>query len=468
MAACDTDKERPVILVCGPKGSGKSTFCRTLINAILTQSKGEPQSSSLDLLKKSTVALLDIDPGQPEYALPGEIALVEVQHCILGPPFTHPEIDQSNGSRIVQLQCYGNLSPKEDPAHYLDCVLTIYDSYRNLMNLRGNLPTIINCSGWTQGGGLELLVQLIQRLYVSNVVYMSDGGGPEDVMGTLAKLCSNKSTRLHPLSSTPMHAMTRTAAELRMMQTLSYFHLAEPEAGELRWNYKALQEMAPTVIHYSGPKQCILAVMILGDEQDPKSFETILDGCLVEIVVIDNESALPEVETAIVEEASQNPDDHEDTPDHLYHPSILRSPTFIPYIPAKDHTVRPLPPKYTHSIGQALIRSINTQNHEFHLLMPLHFVMPRIRQNLKQKIVLVRGKLDTPIWAYREPLQLDRARRRRREEHSGIKEGKDEDELEDFAKEKPWASVAGGKRSAGEKKRSGRRDLKYRSQAEGE
>lgn len=427
------------------------------------------QSSSVESTTDSTVPFFDIDPGQPEYVVPGQIALIELQNCNLGPPYTHPEVDQSSGSRIVQLQCYSSLSPKSDSAHYLDCVSKLYDSYCSPLGPHGNLPTVINCSGWVQAGGLELLVQLVRRLHVSDIVYISDGSGLEEMMGAFAEPCSNKSTRLHTVNSISPRAVLRTAAELRTMQTLSYFHLAEPEAGELRWTDRPLQEMAPTVVHYSGPEQCILAVMILGDEQNPDFFETILEGCLVDIVVIENDLALPDFEDAYDGNESQKSEDHGDTPEHLYHPSVRRSRTLIPYVPAKSHTVRPLPPKYTHSVGQALIRSIDTKEHQFHLLMPVHFVMPRIRQHLKQKIVLVRGELDTPVWAYKEPIERDKARRRRREKYRGTKEeGVNSEGIKPFPQEAPWVSLVEGRRSAGSKKRSGRRDLRYRSQAKGE
>ena len=410
------------------------------------------------------MALLDIDPGQPEFASPGQLSLVELQVYNFGPPFTHPVI-ADKGGRIIQLQCYGSLSPKDDPTHYLDCVLKLYESYHNLQNLHRSVPLVVNCSGWTQGGGLELLTRLIQRLSVSDVLFMSNSGGLEDVLDSLADVCS-KTRNFHAISSCPPHFNMRTSTELRIMQTLSYFHLAEPEAGELRWNYEPLQEMIPTVIQYSGSKQCILAVMVLGDEQDPKLLETLLCGCLVDIVVVEDDAALPKWEIPTIEDEPSTPRSENDTPEHLQHPCVLRNPAYIPYIPAENRTVRPLSPKYVQSLGQALVRSIDTANHQFHLVLPKNFVLPRIHQLHKPKIILVRGKLDTPVWAYKEPLELDKARLRRKEEHLAVKDDLDEVSVKDSVEETPWASLYEGKRSAGGKKRSSRRDLKYRSQVE--
>ena len=454
----------PVILVCGPKSSGKSTFCRTLTNAILTRRENQPSSDPWGRPQKATVALLDIDPGQPEFSLPGQLLLVKLQACNLGPPFVHPVINDERG-RIIQLQSYGSISPKDDPPHYLDCVLKLYQSYRDLLHSHRDLPLVVNCSGWLQGGGLERQVQLIQLFEPSDVVYISDGGGQEDVIGSLAAACSTKTANFHTLSSVPLRFNLRTAAELRVMQTLSYFHLADPEAGELRWSHKPLHEVAPFVVQYSGPQQCVFAVMILGDEQDPRFFETVLSGCLVDLVLVDDDAALPKGNERTIGGELQTSHGKSGTPEYLQHPCILRSPTSIPYIPAKNRAVRPLSPKYTQCLGQALIRSIDTKNHQFHLLMPEHFVLPRLRQLEKPKIVLVRGKLETPVWAYKEPFELDKARRRRREEHLRVKEEEGADELMNNWKGTPWASVSEGKRSAGGRKRSGRRDLKYRSQS---
>lgn len=66
-----------VTLICGPKGVGKSSFLRFLINGLLTNSLC------------SSVAVLDCDLGQPEFTLPGLVSLCLVYKPVFGPPFTH-------------------------------------------------------------------------------------------------------------------------------------------------------------------------------------------------------------------------------------------------------------------------------------------------------------------------------------------------------------------------------------------
>jgi hypothetical protein len=63
-AVADASQQRPargvgpaVVAVCGPKGSGKSSFCRALVNALLSCGHG-------------AVVYLDTDCGQPEFTPP--------------------------------------------------------------------------------------------------------------------------------------------------------------------------------------------------------------------------------------------------------------------------------------------------------------------------------------------------------------------------------------------------------------
>jgi len=62
-------------VVCGGKGMGKSTFVRFLVNR------------SLPVFGE--VVCLDLDPGQPEFTIPGCVSAVIVKQPLLGPSFTH-------------------------------------------------------------------------------------------------------------------------------------------------------------------------------------------------------------------------------------------------------------------------------------------------------------------------------------------------------------------------------------------
>lgn len=61
-------------IVCGGKGAGKSTFLRFYVN---------------QLLSNGPVLVIDLDPGQCEFTVPGNISATVVDEPLLGPNFTH-------------------------------------------------------------------------------------------------------------------------------------------------------------------------------------------------------------------------------------------------------------------------------------------------------------------------------------------------------------------------------------------
>lgn len=452
--------ERPLaIMVCGPKGAGKSTFCRILANALLQKKR---VLGIRDVQDDECVAFLDLDPGQPEYSPPGELSLLRLQSWNLGPPYTHPT---SGFNTVVRAHHFGHISPRDDPKQYYRCALNLFDHYRSMASDYKSCPLVINSTGWVQGNGLELLSALVQDLGLTDVVYMSTSG-PEDVIDTLQGATSRSDVTFHQLVSQASDFATRTAGDLRMMQTLSYFHMSESEGKyrETRWSPLPLTGVAPLVIHYAGPNQAILAVAVLGDGAKIKFLDTfldnILDGCVVGVVAVDQSiGAIPREfdSTGGPEQDERMPDQATDTPSS--HASILRTATHIPYLSSSTHTTSPLSPDRSFSLGQALIRGIDPDNRTINLLTPIPV---STLQAHSPNIVLVRGSLDTPTWAYREEFELEKAKRRVRERRLATDEGFEGEEIRKWAGGQPWAGVAdGGRRSSGKVRRV-RRDIRYR------
>lgn len=451
--------ERPLaILVCGPKGAGKSTFCRILANALLQKA---PATGNRKVLGNEGVAFLDLDPGQPEYSPPGNLSLLLLQSWNLGPPFTHPT---SGLNQLVRAHHFGHVSAKEDPEYYYRCALDLLDHYRRMARGYRSCPLIINSAGWIQGNGLELLSELIHGMGLTDVVYLSTSG-PEDVIDTLQGATSRSDVAFHQLLSQSPDSATRTAGDLRMMQTLSYFHMSEPEGSchDMRWNPWPLTGVAPLVIHYAGPKQAILAFTILGDSVNIEFLdaflESILDGCMVGVVVVDqdNGAIMPDYDSAGGLGQNESLPNH--VADSAKHASILRTATEIPYIFSSNHTTSPLSPNRSFSLGQGLIRGIDLNNKAIHLLTP---IPTSTLQAHSRNIVLVRGSLDTPAWAYREDFELEKAKRRVRDRRWDTDEGSDGEDKRRWADRQPWAGIIDGGRRSSAKVRRVRRDIRYR------
>uniref|UniRef100_A0A8B9T0V8 Polynucleotide 5'-hydroxyl-kinase NOL9 n=1 Tax=Anas platyrhynchos TaxID=8839 RepID=A0A8B9T0V8_ANAPL len=111
-ACCDEGV--PVIMVCGPKSIGKSTFNRYLINLLLNH--------------LPSVEYMECDIGQTEFTPPGCVSLSSVTEPFLGPPFTH----QQTPRKMVY---YGQTSCEQDTERYID----------------KEVPLVINTMGWVKG-----------------------------------------------------------------------------------------------------------------------------------------------------------------------------------------------------------------------------------------------------------------------------------------------------------------------------
>ncbi|XP_074831888.1 polynucleotide 5'-hydroxyl-kinase NOL9 isoform X3 [Carettochelys insculpta] len=145
-ACCEEDDGCPVILVCGPKSIGKSTFNRYLINLLLNN--------------LPCVEYMECDLGQTEFTPPGCVSLINVSEPCLGPPFTHQRMPH-------KMVYYGEASCDQDTERYIDTVKYVFNSYKK------EVPLIINTMGWVKGVGLLLLTDIIRLLAPSHIVQIS-------------------------------------------------------------------------------------------------------------------------------------------------------------------------------------------------------------------------------------------------------------------------------------------------------
>uniref|UniRef100_UPI00398E933A polynucleotide 5'-hydroxyl-kinase NOL9 n=1 Tax=Pristiophorus japonicus TaxID=55135 RepID=UPI00398E933A len=143
----------PIILVCGGKNVGKSTFNRHLMNSLLNHIP--------------CVEFLELDLGQTEFCPPGCIALHLVTEPLLTPPYMH----QSEPRKMVY---YGDVSCERDLDRYVEAVKYLYAEYKK------ERPLVINTMGWLKGFGLSILVDLIRLLGPTHVVQFSTTEGSQD------------------------------------------------------------------------------------------------------------------------------------------------------------------------------------------------------------------------------------------------------------------------------------------------
>ncbi|KAK9116970.1 hypothetical protein Sjap_015917 [Stephania japonica] len=150
----------PVTVVCGAKNSGKSTFCRFLLNNVIQ--------------RYGKVAYLETDVGQAEFTPPGFLSLILLDKQI--PPFA--DISDQCLEMPERWFFYGDISSKRDPNAYLNYVRSLYDYFHSeyyMLNERGNqkrsqLPLVVNTPGWVKGIGYDILVEMLKYIAPSHVV----------------------------------------------------------------------------------------------------------------------------------------------------------------------------------------------------------------------------------------------------------------------------------------------------------
>lgn len=394
-----------VTFICGPKSSGKSTYGKLLANRLLTH-------QGLSKTKHwPGVAILDLDPGQPEYSAPGVVSLVYITKPNLSPPFCHPVPEA--GYNHIRSHAIASVTPALDPQHYMECALDLYEHYRN--NLQAEAPLIINTPGWIQGTGLDILVAMIANIKPSEVIYMSRDG-PEEAVGGLKMACGSI-----PFSTLPSQASeytSRTASHFRTMQTMSYFHVGFSSQGMQfsAWDSRPVSEMPPLRVRYRGPNRGFLGLMSYDYQPPPSLLAEAVNGMVVALVVVEDIAAFEDLllDTSAQIEPSQALEPTMDLDagcdnglskagtEDLLGSLITRTPEGIPFI--QNSNGRTLSPRHSRILGLALIRGIDTKCGEFQVLTPVPVdVLSEFGKDC-MKLVMVAGKFDAPYWAYSEEL----------------------------------------------------------------
>uniref|UniRef100_A0A0D9UXM0 Uncharacterized protein n=1 Tax=Leersia perrieri TaxID=77586 RepID=A0A0D9UXM0_9ORYZ len=150
-AAVSSETAPPVVIVCGPKNAGKSTFSRLLLNSLLP--------------RYGRVGYLDTDVGQPEFSPPGCLSFNFVEEALTD--LLNPSLRQSERCCF-----FGDISSKRDPETYLNCLFHLYDYFVEKYRSGASepLPLIVNTPGWVKGAGFDMLVEMLRYICPTIVV----------------------------------------------------------------------------------------------------------------------------------------------------------------------------------------------------------------------------------------------------------------------------------------------------------
>ncbi|XP_054856949.1 polynucleotide 5'-hydroxyl-kinase NOL9 [Eublepharis macularius] len=240
--ACQEEDEGcPVILVCGPKSVGKSTFNRYLINLLLN--------------RLPCIEFLECDLGQTEFTPPGCISLINVTEPFLGPPFMHLRTPR-------KMVYFGETNCEQETERYLDSLKYVFSAYER------DVPLVINTMGWVKGAGLLLLIDIIRLLSPSHIVQISADNFRD--MPQLSPEYTCSSTGLHTKGKVPLKCkslasgtddseLCRGQGDFRPPHSGHKLLCVQPEfpgagvAGDGRTHSSVLRDMA--VLGYLGQLQ---------------------------------------------------------------------------------------------------------------------------------------------------------------------------------------------------------------------
>ncbi|RYO90870.1 hypothetical protein DL762_002467 [Monosporascus cannonballus] len=448
-------------MVTGPKSAGKSTFGKLLVNRLVTYSPNGTKNKRMP-----DVAVLDLDLGQPEYGVPGQISLIRLNEPVLQPSFCRPL--PGDGFELIRSHSLASISPASDPDLYIEAACDLATHYRNIL---GTCPLIINTPGWIQGTGLDLLTSLIADLRPEDVIYMSQTG-PAEAVDALQEACKTATFSTVPSQTTQY--TSRTAAHLRAMQAMSYFH-AEAEVGQplKKWNTNPLTTVPPWLVSYAGENRGIFGIMLYDYQTSPDLLADAINGTILAAVEVESDLAFRDLvdqktgakggdddthgaDTRMDVDDDNDYDDPKPTAtpslDELQNRLTVPTPEGLPFIGTTHGTTHgtTLDPRYSRFLGLVLVRGIAVRNKALQLLTPI--AAERIDEVSTRggEVVLVSGRFDPPSWAYTEDLYY---RRGRAEDDSGdgVSKGEgvdDEDEpmevVEDEGTEGDSASEAEG------------------------
>jgi polynucleotide 5'-hydroxyl-kinase GRC3/NOL9 len=392
----------PKILVSGAKGTGKSTFCRVLINSMLTTSAKGPVGAMK--APPEGVIFLDIDPGQPEFAAPGVVYLAHVRAPIFGPSFTNLIVPGATENVLLRMHYIGVTTPRESPLHYLKCVRNLLSLYR----IYENIPLVINTCGLTTGAGKAILVAAVGELALTDIVHMGDtrNSAVNHLMQTKVGREPRTLTQIPAQSyATPL----RSSRDLREMQLQSYLHTLEAVRGSTVWDQLPLTTLRAILPPASDAVNEISLIVMLGDDMAPEYVLDALNGAVAAIVVIKHDSSLYGLLGGVNLFGSSL---HEGM-------HIARTPDGqLPYLVCGNKAVNPLDPESTECIGQGIITAASSGVRRLCIKSPVSTAYLSVETAKGYKIALVLAR-QQGLWSTMESILAREQRSDRSESSSG-------------------------------------------------
>ena len=100
--------------------------------------------------------MLDVDPGQPNFNLAGQLALLRVRQLIL----TNADFKDCEQVKAFYLN---TPTPNLNMKYYNACVEKLYQEFLSIKS-EGDKVLIVNTCGWVEGLGAEIQLKLVAMI----------------------------------------------------------------------------------------------------------------------------------------------------------------------------------------------------------------------------------------------------------------------------------------------------------------
>lgn len=228
------------VMVVGGKNTGKSTLLRLLAQNFLYGG-----SSQEDIL------YFDLDPGQPEFSPPDCISINQLKKFtrVLGKHMGQPFFP------LIRQHYLGSNSPQDIPHLYLRCIDELID-YLDEETYMGT--SLINLPGWIKGFGLNIINHVIGRYKPTHIVMLESKSSRQyfDELDTDTLFSSSLRDDYYaqilkiPANFNSFENSKFSAANLRTLNMLAYFHTEAKTRSSIKYNFSPLLLNPPLQVSF--------------------------------------------------------------------------------------------------------------------------------------------------------------------------------------------------------------------------
>jgi polynucleotide 5'-hydroxyl-kinase GRC3/NOL9 len=370
----------PKLLVSGAKGTGKSTFCRVLINHMLTM-EVNGNTGKMKAFPNGVI-FLDIDPGQPELAAPSVIYVAHVRAPLLGPAFANMIIPGLTDNVMLRMHYLGSHTPRECPSHYQSCVADLYSLCCNY----GNVPLVVNTCGWIAGSGKSVLLSAMQGMKLTDLVHLGDSRNTalQDIMESTAGGDDKVLMQIQPHRK---RSALRSARDFREMQLLAYLHASSVVHGRVLHDLLPITTLRDCLPTKSGDSTCLSTIVLLDEDVSPEYLIEAVNGAVTAIVAIKHDSHLYEVMNGNMRSSF-------DAGMHI----ICSQSSQVAHLVCGGKAANPLDPQATECIGLGYIAVAELQGRQLRVRSPVSAAQIAAEIAKGHKIALVVAQ-QQGLWA---------------------------------------------------------------------